>query len=175
VTPLIGHEPAIAAFRTALDAGRLAAAWLRAIEQGLLEGDVPEEERALFEPVRMERSVVARRKAIEGRVTGWRRAEAKRRGVDEQVVLPGHCAQALVGVLAARDPGSPDLLEAIARIPGLGRKRFERYAGALSKLNEGIAGPAGDEGEAGVLAREGSAGGAIDGDGSPSDSGEPLG
>ncbi|HZF48285.1 MAG TPA: ribonuclease D [Polyangiaceae bacterium] len=156
-------------------AGRLAAAWLRAIEQGLLEGDVPEEERALFEPVRMERSVVARRKAIEGRVTGWRRAEAKRRGVDEQVVLPGHCAQALVGVLAGRDPGSPDLLEAIARIPGLGRKRFERYAGALSKLNEGIAGPAGDEGEAGVLAREGSAGGAIDGDGSPSDSGEPLG
>jgi hypothetical protein len=60
--------------------------------------------------------------------------------VDEQVILPGHCAQALAGVLAAREPGSPDLLEAIAKIPGLGAKRIERYAGVLATLLEGIGG-----------------------------------
>lgn len=121
---------------------RLAATWLRAIEQGVLEGDVPEEERALFEPVRMDRLMVARRRAIEGRISAWRRAEAKRRGVDEQVILPGHCAQALAGVLAARDVKSPDLREAIAKIAGLGAKRFERYAGEFAGLLEGIEGTA---------------------------------
>jgi ribonuclease D len=151
-------------------AARLAGTWLRAIEQGLKDGDVPEEERALFEPVRMDRSLVARRRAIEGRITGWRRAEAKRRGVDEQVILPGHCAQALAGVLAAREPGSPGLLEAIAKIPGLGAKRIERYASALSKLHEGIAGSAADGGTAGVLPREGS-GGHVEG--SSPDPGDP--
>jgi len=121
-------------------AARLAGTWLRAIEQGVRDGDVPEEERALFEPVRMDRATVARRRSIEGRITAWRRAEAKRRGVDEQVILPGHCAQALAGVLAAREPGSPDLLEAIGKIPGLGAKRIERYAGVLAALLEGIGG-----------------------------------
>lgn len=115
---------------------RLSWSWLRAIEQGLGDGDVPESERALFEPVRMDRAAVARRKAIEGRISGWRRAEARRRGVDEQVVLPGHCAQALAGVLAGREPGSPGLREAIERIPGMGARRIGRYAEALTALGE---------------------------------------
>ncbi|NUQ79669.1 MAG: ribonuclease D, partial [Polyangiaceae bacterium] len=119
-------------------AGRLSATWLHAIEQGIEDGDVPEEERSLFEPVRMDRSMVARRRAIEARISGWRRAEAKRRGVDEQVILPGHCAQALAGVLAARDRSAPDLLDAIAKIAGLGAKRLGRYAGAFAALLEGL-------------------------------------
>lgn len=135
-------------------AARLAGTWLRAIEDGLRDGDVPEEERAHFEPVRMERSAVARRRSIEGRITGWRRAEAKARGVDEQVVLPGHCAQALAGVLAARAPGSPDLPEAIARIPGLGEKRIARYAGVLGKLLDGLPG-AGEGSAPATAARDG--------------------
>ncbi|WP_438031246.1 HRDC domain-containing protein [Sorangium sp. So ce233] len=119
-------------------AGRAAtcvAAWLRAIEQGRSDGDVPEEERALFLQVRPPRRELAARRAMETRITGWRRAEAKARKVDEQVVLPGHCAQELVEIaLAAGNAGDAAVAAAIARIPGLGARRLARYGGALAAL-----------------------------------------
>jgi ribonuclease D len=71
------------------------------------------------------------RRAREKRLSGWRRAEAQARGVDEQVVLPGHCLSDLV----ALDDIGPD---AVARVPGLGPKRAVRYGATLSAL---LAGP----------------------------------
>ncbi|MGH7269444.1 MAG: HRDC domain-containing protein, partial [Polyangiaceae bacterium] len=69
----------------------------RAFALDLIEGlrsasdRIPEEERAHFEPVRLPPDVVKRRREREARLLSWRRAEAKERGVNEQVVLPGHC------------------------------------------------------------------------------------
>ncbi|WP_437738837.1 HRDC domain-containing protein [Sorangium sp. So ce1335] len=119
-------------------AGRAAAcvaAWLRAIEQGRSDGDVPEEERALFLQARPTRRELAVRRAMETRISAWRRAEARARKVDEQVVLPGHCAQDLVEIaLAAGHAGDAAVAAAIARIPGLGARRLARYGGALAAL-----------------------------------------
>ncbi|WP_437972470.1 ribonuclease D [Sorangium sp. So ce260] len=119
-------------------AGRAAssvAAWLRAIEQGRSDGDVPEDERALFQPARPPRKELAVRRAMESRITAWRRAEAKARKVDEQVVLPGHCAQELVELALARGHAEGAAVDAaIARIPGLGARRLARYGGALAAL-----------------------------------------
>lgn len=139
-------------------AGRSAAAWLAAVEEGLRDGDVPEDERALLAPARPSRAELALRRAREAKLTSWRRVEAKARGVDEQVILPGHCAQELIELaIAAAGTGAgmaPDaesvsateagadmaagaerrLLEAIARIPGLGARRMDRYGDALLAL-----------------------------------------
>jgi len=121
-------------------AGRHAARWIDAIARGVEDGDVPEDERALFEPVPIDRKAIARRREIETRISGFRRAEAKRRGVDEQVVLPGHCAQDLVSVLL---DAPPDALQAtlarVAAIPGFGDKRVARYGARLCTL---LSGPA---------------------------------
>ncbi|KYG02768.1 hypothetical protein BE20_49750, partial [Sorangium cellulosum] len=106
-------------------AGGLVAAWLRAIEQGRGDGDVPEDERALFAQTRPSRREIAVRRAMETRIAAWRRAEAKARQVDEQVVLPGHCAQDLVEIaLAGGRAGGGAVADAIARIPGLGARRL---------------------------------------------------
>ncbi|WP_267898809.1 HRDC domain-containing protein [Sorangium cellulosum] len=116
-------------------AAPLAAAWLRAVEQGRSDGDVPEEERALFQPARPTRKELAARRAVESRIAAWRRAEAKARSVDEQVVLPGHCAQELLEIaLAGGHAGDAAVAAAIARIPGLGARRLARYGGALAAL-----------------------------------------
>ncbi|WP_437339516.1 HRDC domain-containing protein [Sorangium sp. So ce394] len=116
-------------------AGGLVAAWLRAIEQGRGDGDVPEDERALFAQTRPSRREIALRRAMETRIAAWRRAEAKARQVDEQVVLPGHCAQDLVEIaLAGGRAGGGAVADAIARIPGLGARRLARYGAALAAL-----------------------------------------
>ena len=58
------------------------------------------------------------------RLTKWRKDEAKRRGVDEQVILPGHCLQGLADL--------EDLtLDAIAHVPGIGVFRADRDGPAL--------------------------------------------
>jgi ribonuclease D len=115
-------------------AASLGRAFLAAVEAGLGDGDVPEADRALFQPERPDRAVIARRRARETAVSAFRRAEAKRRGVDEQAVLPGHCAQDLVDALLAHEPGSPELARAIAAIPGLGERRLARYGEAFAAL-----------------------------------------
>jgi ribonuclease D len=111
------------------------AAWLRAIEQGRSDGDVPEDERALFQQARPPRRELAARRAVETRIAAWRKREAKARKVDEQVVLPGHCAQDLAEIALARgNAGGEAVAAAIARIPGLGASRLARYGGALAAL-----------------------------------------
>jgi ribonuclease D len=80
-------------------------------------------------------SVARARRAREQRLTAWRRAQAKARGVDEQVVLPGHCLQDLA------DLDAPSI-EAVSRVPGIGRFRVERDGAALVAALVGTA-PAG--------------------------------
>jgi ribonuclease D len=99
-----------------------------AIRQGLADDEpLP----SVAEP-RLDRAVLAARRAREKRLTAWRRKEAASRGVDEQVVLPGHCLQELAAVETSD-------LGAVAAVPGLGEKRLVRYGGALTAL---LAGPA---------------------------------
>ena len=69
----------------------------------------------------------ARRRAREKALSTWRRAEAERRGVNEQAVLPGHCLRDLAGADGAS-------LDVLAQVEGLGAKRIERYGGALIAL-----------------------------------------
>jgi ribonuclease D len=117
-------------------AGNHAAAWLAAIAAGVRDGDVPAEEQALWSPPAPSRDDISRRRAREKQVLAWRRDEAARRGIDEQAVLPGHCAEDLVDALAAHDarPDAIALGETIARIPGLGWRRIERYGAAFATM-----------------------------------------
>jgi ribonuclease D len=117
-------------------AGKLAERWLSAVAQGMADGDIPPEDRVHFEPPRVDPAWIARRRALEGRISAFRRAEARRRGVDEQAVLPGHCAQDLADVLASAPPGDAELRAKIAAIPGLGARRLERYGEVFVALLE---------------------------------------
>lgn len=69
----------------------------------------------------------ARYRAREKALSGWRREEAERRGINEQAVLPGHCLRDLA---TSRVESASDL----ARIEGFGQKRIERYGAALIAL-----------------------------------------
>lgn len=117
-------------------AGRYASRWLEAIALGVSDRDIPPEDRAHFEPPRIDRTTAARRRELESRISAFRRAEAARREVDEQAILPGHCAQDLADVLLSASPGDATLLERIAAIPGLGARRAERYGAILASLLE---------------------------------------
>jgi ribonuclease D len=108
--------------------------WLDAIAMGLADADVPEPDRRHLEPVRPDRAAVARRRAVEGRISAWRRREARLRAVDEQVVLPGHCAHDLAEILVATPARDPSLPRRIASIPGIGERRLARYAHLLAAL-----------------------------------------
>ncbi|MCZ7678009.1 MAG: HRDC domain-containing protein [Sandaracinaceae bacterium] len=69
----------------------------------------------------------AARRAREKALSEWRRAEAERRGVDAQAVLPGHCLRDLAR-LGAR------AIEDLSRVEGLGDKRIARYGDALVRV-----------------------------------------
>lgn len=116
-------------------AGKHAEAWLAAIAEG---GEVTAEERARLSPSPPTRQEIARRRALKTRIMGWRRAEAARRGVNEQAVLPGHCADDVMEAIVANDaaPDATSLRAAIAAVPGLGERRAARYADALAALAE---------------------------------------
>jgi len=96
---------------------------------------LPSAERARFERPRTPASVVRARREREGRLLAWRRAEAKRRGVDEQVVLPGHCAKDIVETEIATVPD-------LARVPGIGAFRLERDGQAIVRALRGDGDPA---------------------------------
>jgi ribonuclease D len=113
---------------------RHAKAFAAAVRLGLEDGDVPEEDRAHFVRARVDRAAIAVRRAREAQVTAWRREEARARGVDEQVVLPGHCAQDLVQLLITHDAADPALPAHIAAIAGMGSRRLARYGEALAAL-----------------------------------------
>ncbi len=107
---------------------------LEAVAAGLADGGFPDAERAMLEKPRPPSTVIKARRAREGRLTSWRKAEAKRRGVDEQVVLPGHCLQDLADL--------PDeaTLDEIAAVPGIGAFRLERDGAAIQAALAATAG-----------------------------------
>lgn len=97
---------------------------LRAVAAGIDDPCVPEEDRVHLERPRLPSGLARQRRAREQRLSKWRREEAQRRGVDEQVVLPGHCLQDLA------DLDQPTL-EDIKQVPGLGAFRVDRDGEAL--------------------------------------------
>jgi ribonuclease D len=91
---------------------------------------LPEDERALFEKPQMPAATAKARREREVRLLGWRRAEAKRRGVNEQVVLPGHCAKEVVdGDIAG--------VEDLSRVRGIGAFRVHRDGDAIVRALRG--------------------------------------
>lgn len=106
---------------------------LRAVRDGIAdEGRIPDEDRVLLDPPRPPQAWVKARRAREQRLTAWRRAQAKARDVDEQVVLPGHCLQDLASIEEASDA-------AIAAVPGLGAFRVAKDGAALLDVLRGTA------------------------------------
>jgi ribonuclease D len=99
-----------------------------AIAAGLADGAVPASDRTV--EVRLDRATMAARRAREKRLSAWRRAEATASGLDEQVVLPGHCLTELIGL----DDIEP---RAIAEVRGIGARRFARHGAILQALLEG--------------------------------------
>ncbi len=110
------------------DAARFVDGVVRAIAEA---GEtLSETERARFDRPRIPAAVLKARRDREGRLLSWRREEAKRRDVDEQVVLPGHCV---------KDAAGEELREAseLARVPGLGAFRVERDGEAILRALRG--------------------------------------
>jgi ribonuclease D len=93
----------------------------------------PPEELARFERPKLPAAVVRAKREREGRLLAWRREEAKRRGVDEQVVLPGHCAKDLVEM-------SPQAAEDLRSVRGIGAFRIDRYGAAITQALRGAGG-----------------------------------
>jgi ribonuclease D len=112
-------------------ARELAAEIARAVSAA---GDaLPEEERARLQRPRVPAAVSRARRERETRLLAWRRAEAKRRGVDEQVVLPGHCVKDATNCEATA-------VGDLARVPGIGAFRVERDGDAILRALRGDAG-----------------------------------
>jgi ribonuclease D len=114
-------------------AAGLAHEMLRAVAAGIADGGIPEAERALFERPRVPSAVGKARRAREARLLAWRREAAAARGVDEQVVLPGHCVKSLA-------ENSALTAEELARTPGLGAFRVARDGQAILRALEGANG-----------------------------------
>jgi ribonuclease D len=91
---------------------------------------LPEAERALFDRPRPPATETKARRERETRLLAWRRAEAKRRGVDEQVVLPGHCAKDTV-------ESNATTVEELARVSGIGAFRLARDGDAIVQALRG--------------------------------------
>lgn len=102
----------------------LAAEILREVAQAAKDGPLPEADKAIVARPRPPAAVARTRRAREQSLTKWRRDEAKKRGVDEQVVLPGHCVQDLADL-------SAPTLDAIAGVAGLGAFRVARDGAAI--------------------------------------------
>ncbi len=120
-----------------LDRGRgasLLGELLSAIARAVAEGDLSEDERALHFPPRrvIPRAELELRRGREHRLSAWRRAEAKTRAVDEQVVLPGHCLQELAD-------RAPVTLDELGGIGGFGERRCVRYGEAILAAVRGSA------------------------------------
>jgi len=98
--------------------------WLDAIRRGVQQGDVPAEELVEEPGPRLSREQRNRLKARETALKAWRTQAAKARGVEVQVVLPGHC---LTDIVNADIQASADLTQ----ISGVGAFRIERDGAAI--------------------------------------------
>jgi ribonuclease D len=98
--------------------------FLAAIRRGENDGDVPEADRPAFAREVVASAEIHARREREKRLGAWRQRESAERGVDLQVVIPGH-------VLADLVRFRPRDVDELARIPGIGRVRVDRYGAAL--------------------------------------------
>jgi ribonuclease D len=111
---------------------------LEAVRRGEAAGDVPADE---LRPARGEPPSAAERAAQRTRekaLQSWRRTAAEARGVDPQVVLPGHC----LSDLAERDAHDVDALRAVR---GLGDVRILRDGDAILAVLATVRGGTGSE------------------------------
>jgi len=122
VRPRTGEE--LAKLRLSRLTEQTAPEMIEAVARGIEDGDLPEVDRARLLRPRPSREEIAGRRARESALSAWRKQEAKARGVDEQVVLPGHCLKALA---------EADGMEVgtVAGIPGFGACRA-RYVEAIA-------------------------------------------
>ena len=99
---------------------------LEAVARGKAAGDIPASERKehFTATARLPREVATANRAREQRLTVWRKAEAARRKVDEQAILPGH-------VLRRLTDGSVTDLAALEATPGVGAFRATRDGAAI--------------------------------------------
>jgi ribonuclease D len=128
-------------------ARRHARAWIAAIERGQSDGRVPHEDAIHFEKPRTDRAMLTEKRAREARLFAWRRREGQARGIDEQAVLPGHCAQALIALSLRHAPDDPALGVSLQQIAGLGARRLNRYGEAMLALARGQIPEGGDAGD----------------------------
>jgi ribonuclease D len=98
--------------------------WIAAVRSGEADGDVPPDERHYFESERTGMDGTLRRRR-EVALQKWRAETAAARGIDVQVVLPGHCLEAIAGA----EVRSPDDLRCI---DGLGEARVARDGDAIT-------------------------------------------
>jgi ribonuclease D len=106
---------------------------LDAVTAGLEDAAIPPEDRVWFDKPKIPGGRLRARRAREQRLTRWRKDEAKKRGIDEQVILPGHVLQGLA------DLDVPSL-DTLATVPGIGAFRVARHGEALVAV---LAAPAG--------------------------------
>jgi ribonuclease D len=100
--------------------------FLAALERAEARSDAPAEQLARLSPLPPSMAELTRRKRRKAALMEFRDKQAKERGVDVQVVLPGHCITDLVDL--------PNLdAEALRSVPGLGACRIERYAKQLEE------------------------------------------
>jgi ribonuclease D len=105
-----------------------AADLVEAVKLGIADGVIPDADRATCggQPG----AHLAARRTKEKRLSSWRRAEAASRGVDEQVILPGHCLKSLAAL-------EPCTINAVADVPGIGSRRLFRYGATLLAILRG--------------------------------------
>jgi len=101
--------------------------FIDAVVRGQKAGQVPADELAEAFPEPPPREERELRQKLRKKLSTWRKAEAAKREVNSQVVLPGHCLEALTSVQASRP-------EDLAAIPGFGEFRVERYGEELMRL-----------------------------------------
>ncbi len=100
------------------------AQWQAALREADGDGDVPADELRWFRSERPSMDPVLRRKR-EVTLQKWRQETAAARGLDVQVVLPGHCLE----VIAGADVRDADDLRSI---DGLGESRWRRDGVAIA-------------------------------------------
>jgi len=107
-----------------LDAERIGAAYLEAIAIGIREADIEDADWAWIRPPPSAPGVIKARRDREARLSQWRKAAALARKVNDQVILPGHCASEIAG-------SEPKDLHALSQIAGFGAFRVARYGEAI--------------------------------------------
>jgi len=91
------------------------------------QGKLSEADAQWLQHPAFDREAAEARKRREKRLMGWRDVEARRRGVNEQVVLPGHCIRRLA-------EGELKTADQILDVKGLGNARLSDTHRKLSRI-----------------------------------------